>query len=178
MVEQRVEHATHPMRLRSPGMAALRGGSLWSKASGWMIVWFAATSFYSHPAFARSDNLFIAMDPDLLCFMQTSDGRVLDLSRFCGGGKTPVSALSDVDQQFLERYQALLKRRLGASPQVKIALSQSQANPGKLIERARGVCTAMRSGTGAIAASSPPDASDADLISTMAVRYYCPELDN
>ncbi len=156
----------------------LRGVGRWGVASRLIIVYVAATSFYSRPAFAQSTRLFIAMDPDLLCFMQTSDGRVLDLSRFCGMGSTPISTLSNVDQQFLERYQTFLRRRLGASPQVNVALSQAQIDPRKLIDRARGVCTAMRSGTDAISASSPPDVSDADLISTMAVRYYCPELDN
>lgn len=173
-----VRHATYPRHLRSLWTMTLRGIGRWGIASKLIIVYVAATSFYSRPAFSQSTRLFIAMDPDLLCFMQTSDGRVVDLSRFCGVERTSIVSLSQVDQQFLERYQALLKRRLGASPQVKVALSQAQSNPGKLIDRARGICAAIRSGTDSTAAAAPQNASDADLISTMAVRYYCPELDN
>jgi hypothetical protein len=116
------------------------------------------------------------MNPeDSICYMQTADGRTLNLSNLCGGRRTVATpALSGTDQQFLAEYQNFLSRRINTSPLVRTALAQAQQSPQSVVERARGVCSSIQAG---IPDSTVEQTIDADLINTMALEYYCPEFD-
>lgn len=117
------------------------------------------------------------MNPeDAICYMQTADGRAINLSNLCGGRRTGATpALSGTDQQFLAEYQNFLSRRINTSPLVRTALAQAQQSPQSVVERARSVCSSIQAGR-------HPDSTvgqtiDADLINTMALEHYCPEFD-
>lgn len=122
---------------------------------------------------------FVAVNIDEpLCYMRTANGRTIDLSRFCGrGNASPVPMFSATDQKFLEQYQVFLRRRLGSSPAVQAALNQAATSPQALIQRAQGVCAVLQADTPA-PGTTQPTSSDADLMHSMAVKYYCPQLDN
>lgn len=122
---------------------------------------------------------------DLICYFQTQNGQVLNLSKLCGHSKqkpvvatpAPMSALSTTDQQFLETYQGFLSKRAKSSPAAVVALAQSQQSPQAIVERAMKICTAVKTGT--LSQGQLPQGSvDSDLINTMAFEYYCPELDD
>lgn len=114
---------------------------------------------------------------DFPCYMQTSDGRVMNLGKLCGQGNQPMVApttVSTVDQQFLQRYRSFLEKRAQSSPAVQTLIAQALQNPQAVVQQAKAVCTALRSG-------QPQPASDQvgdDLFQTMAPKYYCPELDD
>lgn len=117
------------------------------------------------------------MNPeDSICYMQTADGRTINLSNLCGGRRTVATpALSGTDQQFLGEYQSFLNRRINTSPHVRTALAQAQRSPQSVVERARGVCSSIQAGISPD--STVEQTIDADLINTMALEYYCPEFD-
>jgi hypothetical protein len=117
------------------------------------------------------------MNPeDSICYMQTSNGRTLNLSNLCSGRRTVATpALSGTDQQFLAEYQNFLGRRMNTSPLVRTALVQAQQSPQSIVDRARGVCSSIQAGISP--ESTAEQAIDADLINTMALEHYCPEFD-
>lgn len=121
----------------------------------------------------------LATNPsDLLCYMQTADGRVINLSRFCGGRNSNTGVFfSASDLAFLEQYQARLRDRLGQSPQAQTALAQAQQNPQALIQRAKGACASMAGGGSATALASPGQI-DGKVINDLALNYYCPDMNN
>ncbi len=153
----------------------------WVWAMSLLLAPCSISIFYEQqPAVAQLSYL-VASDPgDLICYMQTEDGRIINLSKLCVDKQSTYNykAISTTDQQFLRNYQSFLRKRLGTSPLVQTALSQLQQAPQTVVERARRVCAAMSSG---VAQNSPPPPQgniDADLINTMAVEYYCPNLDD
>lgn len=130
---------------------------------------------YPQSALAQSSFLTTLNPDDFVCYMQTIDGRVLNLNKLCGAGKGNASAFSTTDQRFLDRFQSLLKQRSTGLPSVKAALSQTQQNPQAVLQRAQAVCTALR--TGQSQPSTIGQVGD-DLFTTMAPKYYCPDLDD
>lgn len=110
--------------------------------------------------------------------MQTGDGRIINLYQLCVDRKSSNTALSTTDRQFLESYQSFLRKRLGTSPLVQTALAQLQQAPQSIVERAKGVCAAIRTGKPQNSTPPPQGNIDADLINTMALEYYCPDLDD
>lgn len=115
----------------------------------------------------------IAAQPsDLICYMQNNSGSVINLSRFCAGGRATI-ALSSTDQRFLELYERSLEKQSGGLRSVQAALSEAQQNPRLVVERAQAVCTTLRE-------SQPQPTSrraNRDILATIALEYYCPELD-
>lgn len=113
---------------------------------------------------------------ELICYLQTEDRRIIDLSKLCGL-TTPTPALSVTDQQFLETYRSFLNKRSRTLPSIAAALSQLQQSPQAVVERATRICTNIKSGT-LNRDQLPQGAVDSDLINIMALEYYCPELDD
>lgn len=114
---------------------------------------------------------------DFPCYMQTSDGRVINLGKLCGHGSQSVAsppAISTVDQKFLQRYRSFLEKRAQGSPAVQSLISQALQNPQAVVQQAKAVCTALRSGQPQLSSDQVGD----DLFQTMAPKYYCPELDD
>lgn len=141
-----------------------------------LLILFSAIGVLHQRVALSQSNYLVAVDPeDSICYMQTSDGRVLNLSKLCKGRKPVVPTISTVDQQFLERFQEFLERRANGSPAVQTLISQAQQNPQSIIQRAQAVCTALRTGE---AQPGFGDQVGDDLYQTMAPDYYCPGLDD
>lgn len=106
---------------------------------------------------------------DLLCYMQTTNGQIVNLNKWCGRkpGNSPASFLSGNDQQFLQGYQSFLGKRAKTSPSLQALLSESQKSPQAIVERAKGVCT----GTGPTQRTSDPGTDY--LFQAMALKRYC-----
>lgn len=119
-------------------------------------------------ALSRSSDAIATKQPDLICYMQSSNGSVINLSRFCAEDGDTV-AISTTDQRFVELYQRSLERRSSGSPSVQVQ------NPQALVERAQAVCTAITNGQ-----SQPQSFRQAgrDSFESLALEYYCPELDD
>lgn len=114
---------------------------------------------------------------DLLCYLQTENGQLVNLSRFCGSSENQARELSPTDQQFLKVYKGFLSKRSQSLPSVAAALSQVQQSPQTVVARAKRICTDVRSG--ALSQDQlPQTAVDSDLMNTMAFEYYCPDLDD
>ncbi|QXE26350.1 hypothetical protein B6N60_05081 [Richelia sinica FACHB-800] len=130
-------------------------------------------------ALSESGNSTANAARDFLCYMQRSDGQVINLTKLCGIKKNPVlkSTISSTDQQFLQQYKFFLKKRLGGSPLISSALSQAESSPENVVKRARGICGVIQSRDSANLDAISRNI-DADLMNTMAVEYYCPELDD
>lgn len=114
---------------------------------------------------------------DFPCYMQTSDGRVMNLGKLCGHGSQPMVApdtISTVDQKFLQRYRSFLEKRAQGSPAVQTLIAQAVQNPQVVVQQAKAVCTALRSGQPQLASDQVAD----DLFQTMAPKYYCPDLED
>lgn len=109
---------------------------------------------------------------DLICYMQNSNGSVINLSRFCGGDSNIV-AVSTTDQRFLELYRRSLEKRSSGSRSAQAALTQAQQNPRSVVERAQAVCTGLRSGQ---FQRQTLGQVGRDPLATTALEYYCPEL--
>jgi len=135
--------------------------------------------YHQQSAFSQSAHL-VAIDPgDLVCYMQTRDGRIINLNKLCiNNNRRNEIILSTTDQQFLEEYQNFLRKRVGTSPLVSTALAQLRRSPQAIVERAKGVCATIRTGKPQNSTQQPQGNIDADLINTMAVDYYCPNLDD
>ncbi|XHX77864.1 MAG: hypothetical protein RBJ76_26085 [Stenomitos frigidus ULC029] len=141
-----------------------------------LLLASAAIGVLNHPQPAFSQTSFLtALNPDdFICYMKTSDGRVLNLTKLCGGDKETVGGISTTEQSFLDSYRAFLGKRSTRLPAVQAALSLAQQNPQAVLQRAQAVCTALRTGQ-----PQPTTAGqvDGDLFETLAPEYFCPELD-
>lgn len=142
-----------------------------------VLLAFSAIGVLNHPKSVLSQsNDLMALNPgDLVCYMQTIEGQVINLNKLCGDGKGRVSTLSSLDQRFLDRYQLLLSKRAANLPSVQAALLQAQQNPQAVLQRAQAICTALR--TGQPQTQTLGQVGD-DLFATMAPKYYCPDLDD
>lgn len=121
----------------------------------------------------------MAIDPrDAICYMETADGRVLDLSRFCGRQDNRPVSLTGLDQRFLSDYQTALRRRYSRSPAAQTALSQSQQNPQALIQRAREACARIQNGMLPELALMGEGRVDSAIVNDLALNRFCPELDD
>lgn len=135
--------------------------------------------FLDQPSALSQSSGFIALNPgDLVCYVQMSDGRVLNLNKWCGATQGNATATTTTDQQFLDRFQAFLSKRSSGIPAlqavIQATLLQVQKNPQAVVKRAQAVCTALRTGQ-----PQPQTAEVAnDLFETLAPNYYCPELDD
>ena len=138
---------------------------------------FASSGLLSTPdkTHAAPMDRRVAVNPgDSPCYMQTSDGRMLNLSKLCqGGDRNP--GLSAADRAFLARYQDYLRTRLGRLPQTQTALTQAQQNPQALIQRARNACASMQNGGSKLVFASQAQV-DAKVVNDLALNYYCPNL--
>ena len=83
---------------------------------------------------------------DLICYLQTEDKRIVNLSKLCGL-TTPKPTLSVTDQQFLKTYKSFLSKRSRTLPSIVAALSQLQQSPPAVVERATRICINIKSGT-------------------------------
>jgi len=141
-----------------------------------LLLASAAIGVLNHPPALSQSSSLTALNPeDFVCYMQTSDGRVLDLNKLCGGKKGTVNALSTTDQSFLDRYRSYLGKRSTKLPSVQAAQLQAQQNPQAVLQLAQAVCTALRTGQ-----PQPTTAGQVgdDLFTTLAPEYFCPELDD
>lgn len=111
---------------------------------------------------------------DHLCYMQTKDGQIINLSEWCVRKpvESLISGLSGVDQQFLQGYQSLLQKRAKVSPVVQALLAESQKNPRSMVDRAKAACT----GVGQSQRTS--DQVTDYLFQAMALKRYCPGRDD
>ncbi len=141
-----------------------------------LLLASAAIGVLHNPQAALSQaRVLTALNPDdFICYMKTSDGRVLNLTKLCGGKEGTANAFSENDQGFLNDYRAFLSKRSTRSPAAQAALSLAQQNPQSVLQRAQAVCTALRTGQ-----PQPTTAGqvDGDLFETLAPEYFCPELD-
>lgn len=121
------------------------------------------------PALSQSSYAIATRQTDLICYMQNSNGSVINLSRFCArDGDT--AAISTTDRRFLELYQRSSEGR-SRSPSV-----QAQ-NPQSLVERAQALCTAARSGQSQPQTRRVRGSFETLTFEALALEYYCPELD-
>ncbi|MBD2386670.1 DUF732 domain-containing protein [Cylindrospermum sp. FACHB-282] len=111
--------------------------------------------------------------------MQTNEGQIINLSKLCGINKIQVlkSKLSTTDQQFLEDYKSFLRKRQRGLPLINNALSKAQQSPEDIVQHAKRICSSIKTGTPENSQEISANI-DADIINTMAVEYYCPELDD
>lgn len=119
----------------------------------------------------------VAQTPvDYVCYIQTSDGRTIDLGKLCGSsGRGRPIALEPNDQAFLNSYQRSLSKRLNSAS--SDAVSRVQRNPQATIERARGICNALSGGM-SIDLLQPQGNAEVDALNALAPKYYCPEFDD
>lgn len=144
-----------------------------------LLLTFSAINVVHHqqPALSQSSDVAAIEPGDFICYIEKSDGRIVNLNKLCDKGRSgSYATVSTTDQRFLENYQRLLRKRLRVSPSVQTALSQIQQNPQAAVQRAQAVCTAIR--TGEPQNLQPPGQVDADIFDTLAPKYYCPELNN
>jgi len=121
----------------------------------------------------------MAIDPrDAICYMETADGRVLDLSRFCGRQDNRPVSLTGLDQRFLSDYQTALRRRYSRSSAAQTALSQAQQNPQSVIQRAREACARIQNGMLPELALMGEGRVDSAIVNDLALNRFCPELDD
>ncbi|NJR66570.1 MAG: hypothetical protein HC772_16620 [Leptolyngbyaceae cyanobacterium CRU_2_3] len=128
-------------------------------------------------------NPWIAVDPrDAICYMETQNGQIVDLSQVCGGREIQSTTLSNTfsttDQQFFNDYQNVLRYRYGQSPSAQTTLSQAQQNPQAIIQRAQRACASIRDGMLPEMALFSERRVDTSLINTLALDHYCPELED
>jgi hypothetical protein len=119
----------------------------------------------------------VAQTPvDYVCYIQTSDGRTIDLGKLCGSsGRARPIALEPNDQAFLNSYQRSLSKRLNSAS--SDAVSRVQQNPQAAIQRARGICNALSAGM-SIDLLQPQGNAEVDALNALAPKYYCPEFDD
>jgi hypothetical protein len=120
---------------------------------------------------SQSSDSVAQIPVDYVCYIQTSDGRTIDLGKLCGssGSGRPI-ALGPKDQDFLNSYQRSLRKRLNSSS--SDALSRVQRNPQAAIQRAREICKAL---SGAIASAITGDSQvgGAARIASVSWGGYC-----
>lgn len=124
-----------------------------------------------------------SLTPDLLCYIEWSGGRVLDLQQLCGSSYKR-SALSSLDLRFLDRYESRLQKRLeflkqrsGLSSSAKQLLHELDQSPRIMVERAKSTCSAIAAGT--LPQNGPSGSGlDGDIVKKLALKHYCPELDD
>lgn len=126
---------------------------------------FSAVAQSPYPAAPSSENL--------LCYFETSSGTTLNLERLCGPQSPVPNPLSATDQKFLEEYQGFLR---GYPNQVTLARLANQ-NPQAIVDKANKLCNALRVGRPEFNNGGRPE-PDADILSSLAPQYYCPEYDD
>lgn len=143
--------------------------------ANWLAIGSAIAGLQvQQPALSQSVYVDIANSTDFFCFMETNDGQVINLSSMCGNrgsANFPSSALSRVDQRFLQRYQGLLQRRT-VLPGGQALLTQAQQNPQSVIDRAKATCTGARQ------AQPIADRVTTYLFQVMATQQFCGNLDD
>ena len=125
---------------------------------------------------SQSSDSVAQIPVDYVCYIQTSDGRTIDLGKLCGSSRSgrPI-ALGPNDQAFINSYQRSLSKRLNSSS--SDAVSRVQRNPQAAIERARGICNALSAGM-SIDLLQPQGNAEVDALNALAPKYYCPEFDD
>lgn len=151
--------------------------SLVSVVGAFSLLCSSGFLFTQEPARSNPRSILALDASDMLCYMQTADGRVINLSKLCGSRNRNYPVLSTIDQAFLARYQEYLRTRLGGLPQTQTALAQAQQNPQAIIQRAQATCAIIQSGESAPAMSSLAQI-DAKVVKDLALNYYCPNLDD
>jgi hypothetical protein len=128
---------------------------------------------------SESGNSLALASEDFVCYMQSNDGQIINLTKLCSINNNEVvkSNLSTTDKQFLENYKSFLRQRQRGSPLINNALSQAQESPEDIVQRAKRICASIKTGTSKNSQVNSGNI-DADIINTMAVEYYCPELDD
>ncbi|AFY67093.1 hypothetical protein [Geitlerinema sp. PCC 7407] len=123
----------------------------------------------------------IAREPDFLCYWQDDSGAVVDLSGLCrGGGRSP----EDANTLFLQDFQAIA-RQSPASVQPDLVSSITDF-PDSAIAAAKTTCRVLRFAGPAAAqqrkarlaalTGSASGSARQDLIHTLALQHYCPDL--
>ncbi len=126
-----------------------------------------------------------AQEADYACFMTTQTGHVMDLSEsICGlNEKSAPAGLATSDKKFIADY----KRYAMQYPDVRDnLLASAQQSPEPSITQAKGVCDELRAGLSleeikdnqSVEMLEKTELVNANIINTLAPKYYCPELNN
>lgn len=125
----------------------------------------------------------IAREPDHLCFISTTSGEILDLSEsLCGSKKTKFAKAAKTDQAFIDEY----KRQALKYPAVRDnLLSSITSAPEDNIRQAKSVCQGLDEGLtlDEIAQEQAREnnkakIANAAIINDLAIKYYCPGMNN
>jgi hypothetical protein len=141
------------------------------------VIYLLALTENNQTAYASlaipSLNYPIAPDPDsLICYMQITDGYVLNLERICGNSSLePRQMLSSRDRQFIEEYEGFVQN---LSVDQSNLLQTSATNPVELIRRAADVCNVLRTGN----PHPQVPTADQEILVRLAAEYYCQEFDD
>ncbi|BAZ28262.1 hypothetical protein NIES4074_06930 [Cylindrospermum sp. NIES-4074] len=154
-------------------------GRLMWKVNSLLLPCSLIVLFLQQTALSESGNSLALASEDFVCYMRSNDGQIINLTKLCSLNNHEVgkSNLSTTDQQFLENYKSFLRKRIGGSPLINNALSQAQKSPEDIVQRAKSICASIKTGTSKNSQVNSGNI-DADIINTMAVEYYCPELDD
>jgi len=123
-----------------------------------------ALSNLKHPIGSQTDNL--------VCYMQVETGVILNLENLCRSEKR-VQPLSEQDQKFIDDY----KKLLSSYPQSQTILSIAEQNPETVLRKALQVCNELKTGRISPERVTQPEI-DADILSSIATEYYCPEFND
>lgn len=131
------------------------------------------------PGFYASVN---AQEAEFTCFMTTQSGQVIDLSQsVCGSNQSIAPPLAATDTKFIAAY----KRQVMQYPDVRDnLLASAKESPEPSIGQAKSVCDNLRSGLSlqdieqnqANEMLEREEAVSANIINTLAPKYYCPEI--
>lgn len=123
----------------------------------------------------------IAREPDFLCYWQDDAGTVVDLSNICNGGRR---SPEDANTLFLRDFQAIA-RQSPTSVQPELVSSITDF-PDSAIAAAKTTCRVLRFAGPAAAqqrktrlaalTASASGSARQDLIHTLALQHYCPDL--
>lgn len=125
-----------------------------------------------------------AQEADYICFMTTESGELIDLSQsVCGSEASAAPVLATTDKKFIAAY----KRQIMQYPDVRDnLLASAKQSPEPSIGQAKSVCQDLRSGLSledirqdqASEMLEREEMVNANVINTLAPRYYCPEVRN
>ncbi len=125
----------------------------------------------------------IAAEPDYLCFLATNRGEVVDLSDSICHSKKSKLGNGTSDKAFIEEY----KYQAMGYPDVRDNLIAGiQSSPEKNIEQAKAICNDLKSGLTLDEIQQDQGAENterasvvkANIISALATKYYCPEVNH
>lgn len=134
-------------------------------------------AYHQQPDLSDSVYLVVANLDDSICYMKTEEGQIINLTKLCGANISKDTVLSVRERQFLENYHRFLSKRSSSLPSVQAALLQLQQAPQTVVQYAQQICAYKKSGIVENSALQSQQRVDAEFINTIALEFYCPDLD-